>query len=105
MARTNGFFGMIQGPFSAQQQVINKIQEDCAKDIDYINKIGICFSGNLINNYQSNSTLTAPFSIYLNGIQFIIGRARQIELQDVRITSIKFSHNVKEDVIIDYQYQ
>ena len=105
MAKINGFFGMIQGPFLAQQQIINKIQKDCVNDINYITKIGIRFSGELVNNYQSNSFLTAPFSVYLNGIQFIIGRAKQIELQDVQITSIKFSHNIQEDVVIDYQYQ
>lgn len=104
MARTNGFFGMIQGPFLSGQQIIKKIQLDCVYPINYITKIGIHYLGDLVQGYQPNGK-TAPFSIFLNNIQFIIGKAKQLELEDTQITSIKFSHDTTKDVIIDYQYQ
>jgi len=44
MAATNGFFGNIQGPFTANEELFTKIQADCKNPINYISKIGIhCF--------------------------------------------------------------
>lgn len=94
----NGFFGHISGPFAANEQVITKIQQQCLYPIKYISKIGIVYTGNL------NSIQFPRFSIMLNNIQFQIGKTKMLELEDVRITSIKFKENINDKIYIDYQY-
>ena len=95
---TNGFFGHIQGPFAADEQIITKIQEQCLYPIKYISKIGIIYTGNL------NSIQYPRFSVKINDIQFQIGKTKILELEDVRITSIKFIENINDKVYINYQY-
>lgn len=45
MAATNGFFGSLQGPFLANEELLTKIQADCKYPIDYLSKIGIHYVG------------------------------------------------------------
>ena len=94
----NGFFGQISGPFSANEQVITKIQEQCLYPIKYISKIGIIYTGNLSFLESSN------FSIIINNIQFQLGKTKMLELEDVQITSIKFKEDINDKIYIDYQY-
>lgn len=95
---TNGFFGMIEGPFSANEEIFTKIQEQCRYPIRYINKIGIIYTGNL-------SSIKFPeIFVILNNIQFQIGQTKILELQDVEITSIKFKNDINDKIYIDYQY-
>lgn len=95
---TNGFFGMIEGPFAANEEIFTKIQEQCLYPIKYISKIGIIYTGNL------NSIQYPRFSVKINDIQFQIGKTKMLELEDVQITSIKFTENINDKVYIDYQY-
>ena len=46
MAATNGFFGNIQGPFAADEELFTKIQSECKDTIKYISKLGIHYVGN-----------------------------------------------------------
>lgn len=46
MAAINGFFGNIQGPFAANEELFTKIQSECKDPIEYISKIGITYVGN-----------------------------------------------------------
>ena len=43
---TNGFFGAIQGPFQAEEEILIKMQEQCNNTINYISKLGIHCIGN-----------------------------------------------------------
>lgn len=95
---TNGFFGNIQGPFLANEEIFIKIQEQCKYPIKYINKIGIIYTGN------SESIEFSNIFIIINGIQFQIGKNKILELEDVKITSIKFKEDVSDKFYIDYQY-
>lgn len=101
MAATNGFFGNIQGPFAANEEIITKIQEDCAYPIDYISKLGIHYVG----NFDFSVVQDSPNFVRINGINFQIGKTRILQLEDVEIRSIKFLNDVGERVFIDYQYQ
>ena len=94
----NGFFGQISGPFSANEQVITKIQEQCLYPIKYISKIGITYTGN------SSFLESSNFSIIINNIQFQLGKTKMLELEDVQITSIKFKEDINDKIYIDYQY-
>ena len=95
---TNGFFGMIEGPFAANEEVFIKIQEQCRYPIKYINKIGIVYTGSL------GSIKFPGISVILNNIQFQVGQNRILELEDVEITSIKFKDDIGDKAYIDYQY-
>ena len=95
---TNGFFGSIEGPFTADEEIFTKIQEQCRYPIKYINKIGIVYTGSL------GSIKFPGISVIINNIQFQIGQTRILELQDVEITSIKFKNNIGDRAYIDYQY-
>ena len=66
MAATNGFFGMIQGPFAANQELFIKIQEQCLESIDYISKIGIVYTGDL--NLDVNNNIFPKIVIIINNI-------------------------------------
>lgn len=95
---TNGFFGMIEGPFAANEEIFTKIQEQCKYPIKYINKIGIVYTGSL------GSIKFPGISVILNNIQFQVGQTRTLELEDVEITSIKFKDDIGDKAYIDYQY-
>ena len=95
---TNGFFGMIEGPFAANEEIFTKIQEQCKYPIKYINKIGIVYTGSL------GSIKFPGISVILNNIQFQVGQNRILELEDVEITSIKFKDDIGDKAYIDYQY-
>lgn len=95
---TNGFFGMIEGPFAADEEIFTKIQEQCKYPIKYINKIGIVYTGSL------GSIKFPGISVILNNIQFQVGQTRTLELEDVEITSIKFKDDIGDKAYIDYQY-
>ena len=95
---TNGFFGIIEGPFTANEEIFTKIQEQCRYSIKYINKIGIVYTGSL-------GFIEFPeIFVILNNIQFQVGQNGILELEDVEITSIKFKNNINDKVYIDYQY-
>ena len=94
----NGFFGMIEGPFAADEEIFTKIQEQCKYPIKYINKIGIVYTGSL------GSIKFPGISVILTNIQFQVGQTRILELEDVEITSIKFKDDIGDKAYIDYQY-
>ena len=102
MAATNGFFGNIQGPFAADEELFTKIQSECKDTIEYISKLGIHYVGNfdldLIGKRQEQ------IFVRINGIEFQIGITRMLELQDVKVTSIQFVEDTDDLIYIDYQY-
>ena len=116
----NGFFGHISGPFNANQNIFEKInQEQCNGQINYISKIGIHYPVNFDYpiNFESYSSIKGnPFyfpiliSIYdaerdKNRI-FQLGKTGILELQDIKITtSIFFLNDIDDNIYIDYQYK
>ena len=102
MAATNGFFGNIQGPFAANEELFTKIQSECKDTIEYISKLGIHYVGNF--DLDLSGTRQKQIFVRINGIEFQIGITRMLELEDVAITSIQFVEDTNELVYIDYQY-
>lgn len=100
---TNGYFGMIQGPFAANEEIFTKIQEQCLYQIDYISKIGIIYTGDL--NLNVNNIIFPKIIVIINDIQFQIGKTKILELEDTKINSIKFKENTDDKIYIHYQYQ
>ena len=100
---TNGYFGVIQGPFIANEEILTKIQEQCLYQIDYISKIGIIYNGDL--NLDVNNTVSPKIIVIINDIQFQIGKTKILELEDTEINLIKFKENTDDKIYIDYQYQ
>ena len=103
MAATNGFFGNIQGPFAADEELFTKIQSECKDTIEYISKLGIHYVGNF--DLDLSGTRQKQIFVRINGIEFQIGSTRMLELEDVAITSIQFVEDTNELVYIDYQYK
>ena len=102
MAATNGFFGNLQGPFAADEELFTKIQSECKDTIEYISKLGIHYVGNFdldLTGKRQEQTF-----VRINGIEFQIGITRMLELQDVKVTSIQFVEDTDDLIYIDYQY-
>ena len=103
MAATNGFFGNIQGPFAADEELFTKIQLDCKDTIDYISKLGIHYVGDF--DLDLSGVTWKQIFVRINGIEFQIGKTRMLELEDVEVTSIQFVNDTNDRVYIDYQYE
>ena len=102
MAATNGFFGNLQGPFAADEELFTKIQSECKDTIEYISKLGIHYVGNF--DLDLIGKRWKQTFVRINGIEFQIGITRMLELQDVKVTSIQFVENTDDLIYIDYQY-
>lgn len=113
MAATNGFFGQLQGPFSANEELFDKIKADCKysnEDSIYVTKLGIHIVNNynlkvtdfIENSYEHVVFQTGP-RVFINEKEFQIGQTGMLELEDVQITSIKFTKNIDSRCFIDYQ--
>lgn len=102
MAATNGFFGNMQGPFAADEELFTKIQSECKDTIEYISKLGIHYVGNF--DLDLIGKRWKQTFVRINGIEFQIGITRMLELQDVKVTSIQFVENTDDLIYIDYQY-
>lgn len=114
MAATNGFFGQLQGPFNANEELFNKIKADCKysnKDSIYVTKLGIHIVNNydlkvtdfIENSYEERAVFQTGPRVFINEKEFQIGRTGILELEDVQITSIKFIKSINNRCFIDYQ--
>ena len=78
MAATNGFFGNLQGPFAANEELFTKIQSECKDTIKYISKLGIHYVGNF--DLDLIGARWKQTFVRINGIEFQIGITRILEL-------------------------
>ena len=104
MAAVNGFFGNLQGPFLANQELFTKIQEQCSGQINYLSKLGIHYVGGFDLDLEGKRQNRQIF-IRINDIEFQLGKTRMLELEDVQITSIQFQQDMNQMCYIDYQYK
>lgn len=84
----NGYMGQIKGPFSAGEELFNKIKSNCVANMKSIAHLGI-------------QTEVSKF-VYINDEEIEIGKTGIYEVRDTDITSIKFKTDVDENTIIDY---
>ncbi len=87
----NGYTGQLIGPFTANDELYDKIVAAAAYPIDYVNHIGIQTD---VRNY-----------IYINGKEYEIGKTGIYEIGNTEITSIYFAQDTDENSIIDYTIQ
>ncbi len=78
MAATNGFFGQIQGPFTANVDLFLQIQEECLNPINYITKLGIQYIGDFDLDLEGNREGRQLF-VEINGLDFQLGKTRMLE--------------------------
>ena len=104
MAAINGFFGNLQGPFLANQELFTKIEEECVNQINYLSKLGIHYVGDFDLDLEGQRQGFQIF-IRINNISFQLGKTRMLELEDVQITSLQFEQDMPEWCYIDYQYK
>ena len=104
MAAINGFFGNLQGPFLANQELFTKIQEECSNQINYLSKLGIHYVGDYDLDLEGQRQGFQIF-IKINNTRFQLGKTRILELEDVQITSLQYEQDMPEWCYIDYQYK
>lgn len=88
MAGINCYQGQLIGPFSASEELFDKIKEDAAIDVNYVVHLGI----------QTDIKTV----VFINGDEVEIGKTGIYEIGNTEITSIQFQDNVDENTIIDY---
>ena len=74
----NGFFGCIQGPFNAQEDIVVTIRNQCKDNFHHISKIGIHCPGNY--DLDLSGAATPQIFIRIDGKEFQIGKTRMLEL-------------------------
>lgn len=106
MATIKKSFGQLQGPFSANINILQNIIPQNSQN--YISKLGIHYVGNYDLDLQGQRDGKQIF-VFINGDneqnKFQIGKTRMLEFQDVKITSLKFAQNMGQNSFIDYQYE
>ena len=78
MAATNGFFGQLQGPFTANIDLFPQIQEECSNSVNYITKLGIQYVGDFDLDLEGNREGQQIF-VEINGFEFQLGKTRMLE--------------------------
>ena len=84
----NRYTGQLIGPFTANEELYDKIVAAAAYPIDYVSHIGIQTD---VKNY-----------IYINGKEYEIGKTGIYEIGNTEITSLKFKEDVDINTIVDY---
>lgn len=84
----NGYSGQLRGPFTANQELIDLIQNDAIGEIKYVKHLGI----------QADITTI----IKINGEDVEIGKTGIYEIGNTEVTSIYFLEDTDDNAIIDY---
>lgn len=84
----NGYTSQLLGPFKANQELIDLIQQDAIKEIKYVKHLGI----------QANENTF----LYINGEKVEIGKTRVYEIGNTKIKSVYFINDTDDNAIIDY---
>lgn len=99
MDGVNIYQGQIQGPFKANQDVLNLISAQCISKPRYISHLGI--------QTETDNILLHPealIEIIINGQKQTIevGKTGIYEIGNTKVTSIKFLEDKDNNTIIDY---
>jgi len=84
----NGYSGQLLGPFAANEELMDLIQQDAIGEIDYVKHLGI----------QTN--IGTFVSVNNNIVE--IGKTGIYEIGNTEINSIYFLESTDDNVIIDY---
>lgn len=84
----NGYSGQLLGPFTANENLIELIQQDAIGEIDYVKHLGI------------QTDIGTFVSINNNIVE--IGKTGIYEIGNTEVNSIFFLENTDDNSIIDY---
>ena len=84
----NGYTSQLVGPFTANEELFDKIVATAIQPVLYVSHLGIQTD---IRNY-----------IYINGKKYEIGKTGIYEIGNAEITSLYFAQDTDENSIIDY---
>lgn len=85
---SNGYSGQLLGPFTANEELIDLIQQDAIREIDYVKHLGI-------------QTDIGIF-VSVNGNIVEIGKTGIYEIGNTQVNSIFFLNDTDDNTIIDY---
>lgn len=97
--KINKYQGQLQGPFKANEELMNRITEQCLTAPNYVKHLGIqTATDNVIINPNALVSL-----IICGKEQTIeIGKTNCYEIGNTKVTSIKFLEDKDNNTIIDY---
>ena len=97
--KINKYQGQLQGPFKANEELMNRITEQCLTAPNYVKHLGIqTATDNVIINPNALVVLT----ICGKEQTIEIGKTNCYEIGNTKITSIKFLEDKDNNTIIDY---
>lgn len=95
----NIYQGQIQGPFKANEELMNKIAEQCKTAPRYIKHLGIQTE---TDNIIINPNALVELTICGKDQTIEIGKTNCYEIGNTKVTSIKFLEDKDNNTIIDY---
>ena len=84
----NGYSGQLLGPFTANEELMDLIQQDAIGEIDYVKHLGI--------------QVETPTIVRINNSDVEIGKTGIYEIGNTKVTSIYFIEDTDNNTIIDY---
>lgn len=84
----NGYSGQLLGPFTANENLIELIQQDAIGEIDYIKHLGV------------QADVSAFININNQDVE--IGKTGIYEIGNTEITSLYFLEDTDDNAIVDY---
>lgn len=99
MTGINKAQGQLVGPFSAGQELMDLISEQCASKPSYIEHIGIQSETHNVNIHPE-TLIEMKISGQIQTIE--IGKTGIYEIGNTKITSIKFRNDRDNNTIVDY---
>lgn len=99
MNNVNIYQGQIQGPFKANQELMNVIREQCITAPKYVKHLGIQTKVTEITTTPNN---LVKLNICGKETTIEIGTTHVYEIGNTKVTSIKFLEDKDNNTIIDY---
>lgn len=99
MDKVNIYQGQLQGPFKANQELMDLIKEQCISAPDYVKHIGIQTA---TDNVVLHPQALVQMKICGKEQTIEIGKTNCYEIGNTEITSIKFLEDKDNNTIVDY---
>ena len=99
MAGYNKYQGQIQGPFKANQELIDLIEKQCISRPLYLWHVGIQTA---TDNVVIHPSALVQMTIFGKPQTIEVGKTNVYEIGNTKVTSIKFLEDKDNNTIVDY---
>lgn len=98
-AKSNIFQGQLRGPFTANTELMNLINEQCVSTVRYVKHLGIQTE---THNILIHPEYLIKMKINNKETTIEVGKTGIYELSNTEITSIQFLNDRDNNTVIDY---